>query len=135
MNDPERALIRTARRVGVLQGLADLGADVQDQLHRQALAPNVEPLHQSAQIAAVDVLHHQEVLAVVTEADVEDLDDVAVTQVREDVGLGDQELDEATILRQMRQDPLDGDRLLEPASSDGLAAEDLGHATGADALD
>jgi hypothetical protein len=76
-------------------------------------------------VDAVDELHHQEVLAVVAHADVEDLDDVAVAQDRHDLRLGDQQLDEARVARQVRQDPLDRDRLLEAAGGGGLAPKDL----------
>ena len=88
-----------------------------------------------AEVLAVDELHDQEVLAVVTEADVEDLDDVAVLEQRQHLRLGDQQLDEPLVLRQVREDPLDRDGLLEAAGGHGLAAEDLRHAADADAVE
>ena len=87
------------------------------------------------EVLAVDVLHDEEVLAVVAEADVEDLDDVAMLEEREDLRLGDQQLDEPPVLRQVRKDPLDRDGLLEAAGGHGLAAEDLRHAADADAVE
>ena len=88
-----------------------------------------------AEILAVDVLHDEEVLAVVAEADVEDLHDVAVLEQRQHLRLGDQQLDEPLVLREVRQDPLDRHGLLEAAGGHGLAAEDLRHAADADAVE
>jgi len=51
-----------------------------------------------AEVLAVDELHDQEVLAVVAEPDIEDLDDVAVLEQRQDLGLGDEQLDEPRVL-------------------------------------
>ncbi|MBE7451045.1 MAG: serine hydrolase [Kofleriaceae bacterium] len=55
----------------------------------------------------------QEVLAVVADADVEDLDDVAVAQRRRHLGLGDEAArdGEAAVLAEVGQDALDRDRL------------------------
>ena len=119
----------------VLERLAHLGADVEHEIERQSAALRLERALDRAEVLAVDELHHQEVLAVVAEADVEDLDDVAVLEQRQHLGLGDQQLDEPPILRQVRQDPLDRDRLLEAAGGHGLAAEDLRHAADADPVE
>jgi hypothetical protein len=104
---------------------------------RETWAPALglhEALH-GPDVLAVDVLHDEEVLAVVTQADIEDLNDVAVLQERQHLGLGDQKLDEATVLRQVRKDPLDRDGLLEAAGGHGLAAENFRHAADADAVE
>ena len=93
------------------------------------------PALDRAEILAVDVLHDEEVLLVVAEADVEDLRDVAVLEQRQHLRLGDQQLDEARVLREVRQDALDRDGLLEAARRDGLPSEDLGHAADADAVE
>ena len=112
-----------------------LGADVQREVERHPPALCLERALDRADVLAVDELHHEEVLVVVAEADVEDLHDVAVLEQRQHLRLGDQQLDEPRVLRQVRQDPLDRDRLLEAAGGHGLAAEDLRHAADANAVE
>ncbi len=124
-----------ARGVRVLERLADLRGDVQREIERQLLATGLEAALHRPEVLAIDVLHDQEVLAVVAEPDVEDLHDVAVAQQRQHLRLRDQQIDEAPVLRQVRQDAFDRDGLLEAAGRDGLAAEDLGHAADADAVE
>ena len=135
VNQRHRLAVRRARRVRVLERLADLGADVEREVERDPAAPALDAALDPAKILAVDVLHHQEVLAIVAQAHVEDLHDVAVLEQREHLGLGDQQLDEALVLREVRQDPLDRHGLLEAAGRDGFAAKDLGHSADADAVE
>ena len=119
----------------VLERLADLGADVEAQVERNPPALGLDAALHGTEILAVDVLHDQEVLRVVTEADVEDLDDVAMLEEGEDLGLCDQELDEALVLREVGKDALDRNGLLEAAGGHGLAAEDFRHAADADTVE
>ena len=119
----------------MLERLAHLGADVQPQVHRQEPPLGLEPGLDPAEVEPFDELDHQEVLAVVAQADVEDLHDVAVAQHRQHLGLGDQQLDEALVLAQVREDPLDRDGLLESSGGERATAEDLGHAAYPDAIE
>jgi len=87
-----------------------LGGDAQE-------AERVEP---------VDELERREVVAVdLTE--VEDLNDLRVGQLRGQLGLVDEHRDEAGVGRQVRQDPLHDQDLLEAMRGRDLRAEDLGH--------
>ena len=72
---------------------------------------------------------------VLGDPEVVDLDDVAVRERRVDARLGEQHLDEALVLREVGQDALDGDELLEAFGGDDAAFEDLGHAAHGDQLE
>jgi len=74
----------------VVQGFANLGADVQAQIHGQDAPLGLERDLQAAEVHAADELHDQEVLPIVAQADIEDLDDVAVAQEREHLGFRDE---------------------------------------------
>ena len=77
---------------------------------------------------------HRDVVGLVDLAQVEDLDDVRVRQRGHHLGLFDEHLDELLVARQVREDPLDGDHLLEAFDPLALGAEDLGHPAGRDLL-
>ena len=92
-------------------------------------------LHDHAQVVALDVLEDDEVLAVLGDPEIVDLDDVAVRERRVDARLGQQHLDEALVLREVGEDALDRDELLEAFGRDDTAFEDLGHAAHGDLLE
>src|SRR3954469_2495460 len=135
MDECHRLAVGTARTMRVLECFADLRTDVEREVERELASLGLDRALDGAQILAVHVLHHQEVLAVVTQADIEDLNDVAMLEEREDLRLGDEQLDESPVLRQVRKDPLDRNGLLEAAGGHGLAAEDLRHAADANAVE
>ena len=72
-----------------------------------------ELLGDDAQVVPFDVLEDDEVLAALGDAEVVDLDDVAVRERRVDARLGEQHVDEALVRGEVREDALDGDELLE----------------------
>ena len=90
MDERHHLAVGSLRGVGVLECLADLGADMEREIERHPLAAHFEPGLDGAQIFPVDVLHHQEVLAVVAEPDIEDLHDVAMLEQAQHLRLGDQ---------------------------------------------
>ena len=94
----------------------------------------VDLLHDHAQVVALDVFEDDEVFAVLRDAQIVDLDDVAVRERRVDARLGQQHLDEAVVLREVGKDPFDRDELLEAFSGNDAALEDLGHAAHGDLL-
>ena len=93
--------------------------------HAQALVPGAP--HDRAQVAAVDVLH-RDVVALLDPAEVEDLDDVRVGEAGHHLGLVHEHVQELLVLREVRQDALDRDDLLEALDAGALGLEDLGHA-------
>ena len=93
----------------------------------------LELAQQRGQVEAVDVLHRDE-QRLADAAEVEDLDDVGVAQLDRDLGLGDEARLELGVARQLGQDPLDREGLLEPVRAVGLGEEHLGHAADRDAV-
>ena len=118
-----------------VQPLRQLRGDVQRQHLGDDLAHRGDLLDDHAQVVALDELQHDEVLAVLGDPEVVNLHDVAVRERRVDARLGEQHLDEALVLREVREDPLDGDELLEAFGRDDAAFEDLGHAAHGDQLE
>ena len=93
-----------------------------------------QPVLDLEQVLAPDVLHRDEVRAV-DPAELEDLTDVRVRELTGDLRLVDEHLDEVAVLAHRREDPLDGDDLLEALDAVALGLEDLGHPADADALE
>src|SRR5690606_32699864 len=79
------------------------------------------------------ILHHDE-KAVVVVVDVEDLDDVGVSQRRGETRLLEEHLDELVVVAEVGVDPLEDDQLLEAADPLLEGEKDLGHATATDAM-
>src|SRR6185503_8417129 len=92
------------------------------------------PLEERLEVAPIDVLHDEEVRVVVRPRDVEDLDDVRVLEEQRQPRLVEEHRDELLVLRQVRQDALDRDRLLEPLHRLRHAAKHLGHTTMVESL-
>jgi hypothetical protein len=67
--------------------------------------------------------------------EVVDLNDVRVIQLRGQLRLVQEHLHEARLLRQVRPNALDDDRLLEALEARLAGEEDLGHAADGDAVD
>ncbi len=118
-----------------VQPLRELGGDVQRQRLGDDLALGGELLGDDPQVVALDVLEHDEVLAVLRDPEIVNLDDVAVRERRVDARLGQQHLDEALVLREVGEDALDRDELLESLRGDDAALEHLGHAADGDRLE
>ena len=134
MDDVHRAPFHVARVVRVVQRLQHL----HDDEHARCAAARARALRAGAQqpqrVEAVDELERDEVLAGDV-AEVEDLDDLRVRQLRRQLGLVDEHRDERRVGGQVRKDPLDDDDLLEAVRRDDLRAEDLGHSADGQPLD
>jgi hypothetical protein len=88
-----------------------------------------------AQIAAIDILEHDEVFAVGGNAQVVNLHDVLVRQRRVDARLGLQHLHEARVVGQARQHTLDDDHLFEAFFAARTPEKQLGHGAHGEALE
>ncbi len=112
--------------VGEGECRGDAGADGGDlaRRHRLGIAQH------GGERAAVDVLHDDEVRAVVL-APVEDGNDVGVRQVRRRLRLAPEALDEGAIDRELGEEHLEGDGPVELAVHGSV---DLGHAAARDEM-
>ena len=135
MNEPQRLPIVSLELVREMQPLRQLGGDVERQHLGNDLALGGELLGDHPQVVTLDVLEHDEVLPVLGDPQVVNLDDVAMGERRVDARLGQQHLDEPLVLREVREDPLDGDELFESFRGDDAAFEYLGHAAHGDQLE
>src|SRR5207249_9956706 len=88
-----------------VQGAAALQDDRRDQPQRQRLSPGKVRL----QRAALEELHHEVVPPVVGDVEVEDLDDVVVTDQVDRARLVEKPVDDGAIGRKARVQHLDGD--------------------------
>ena len=135
MNQAERLAIRSQQLVREVQPLRDLGRDVQRQRLGDDLAVAGDRLHDRAQVVALDVLEHDEVLALLGDPEVVDLHDVAVRERRVDARLGQQHGHEPLVGDQVGLDALDRHQLLEALGADDAALVHLGHAADGDAFE
>ena len=137
VNDAQRATIRTAPTMCVVERFAHLADDPELELERQPFdgAPTARLVrHGRAEVFAVQVLHRDEVRALLF-AEVEDLDDVRMAQQRRDLRFADEELGERLLRHQRREHALDDDGLLEAGDAAAAGAPNLGHAALADAIE
>ena len=68
-------------------------------------------------------------------AEIEDLHDVGVREADRELGLVDEQIGEPFALRELGQDALDDQDLLEALDAEALGLEDLGHASVAETLE
>jgi hypothetical protein len=101
---------------------------------RYRLALVAAAVEDGAQIAAVNVLEG-DVVRLLDHAEVEDLGDVRVVQLNRDLRLVDEHLDELFVLRDVRQDALDGNQALEALYAVGFGTKYLGHPPDVDPLE
>jgi hypothetical protein len=87
----------------------------------------------SAEVAPVDVLHRDEVLGA-DATELVDLDDVDVMEDRRELRFAHERLDEARVLRDVRQQSLQGDHALEALGTLLERAMHSGHTTDAEPL-
>ena len=102
-------------------------------LHRQRLVGAPGAPRQPVQRQTVDELHGDEEAAVRL-AELVDLHDIGVVQERRQAGLALEHVDEAGLLRQVRQDALDDAGLVEARGTVLLRQEHLRHAAHPEAL-
>jgi hypothetical protein len=140
VHDSQRARLLVAAAVRVIERLGHLGGDVDRQAEWQRLLLAAAAGKKRGEVEPRHVLHGHEVgggLAAreVDAAEVEHLDDVRVREAHRELGLVHEEVDEALVLGQARQDALDDQDLLEALDTEALGLEDLGHAALAEALE
>src|SRR5262249_38539858 len=114
-------------RVG--QAFADLHHEVDGLGGAHTPALPFERLQDRLQVRAVDKLHDDEV-SPVGDADVEDLDDVGMLQVKREPGLVEEHGEELFVLREVGQDAFDGDVFLEAFDRLGDSPIDFRHPAG-----
>ena len=112
VHERERAALVVARAVRVLERAEDGEDDVEADVERDVLAARRGGADEARAGRPVDVLHRHVELAVLL-AEVEHLDDVRVAEARADARLVDEHGDEVRVARELREDALDGDDLLE----------------------
>jgi hypothetical protein len=134
VDHPQRPAVLIGEAVGIGEPAAGLTADVGDQLWAGRPHGLPDRAHRLGQIVPADVLHRDEVFAV-DGAQLEDVDDVRVGQSRRELRLLDEHLDEAGIVRQVRQDPFDHEGPLETGRSLDAPLVDLRHAPAPDELE
>ncbi len=84
MNETERLSVVTLELVGEVEPLGQLGGDVQREDLGDDLPFGRQLLGDHPQIVALDVLQHDEVLAVLGDPEIVNLDDVPVRERRVD---------------------------------------------------
>ena len=124
--DDVQGLAVVLPRVGVVQALGQLHHHPHALLGQKGLARLQRVLDDVLQVVALDVFH-RDVVAAVLRIEIVNLNDIRVLQLRGDGRLVDEHLDEVLILREVRQDPLDHDGLLEALGAGRLRTEDLRH--------
>jgi hypothetical protein len=134
VDDVERLAVVALLVVGVVEALAGAADDVAGLRQRDRAALLLMQVEDAADVAAVDVLEG-DVERVLVAAELVDLADVAVLELDRQLGLGLEHRDEVRVAGDVRQDPLDGHRALEVVGAGLLGLVNLGHATGADALE
>jgi hypothetical protein len=139
VDQPQRLAVGPPQLVREVGPLAELDDDVQGHGVRQTQGAPArgrgprQHVEQRPQVAAIDILEDDEVLALLRDPEVVDLDDVPVGQRGVDARLGHQHADEPGVTGVGREDPLDGDGLLEPLVPHRAPSIDLGHSANGDA--
>jgi hypothetical protein len=111
--------------VRVLEALERLDRDVQRRVQRQARLG--QPLEQTREVHAVDVLHDEHVV-LAEHAEVEHLHDARVAQRERRARLLHEQRHAPAVAA--REDALDGHLLRDAVGADGLGEEHLAHAAG-----
>ena len=122
------------RVVRVVERVEHVARDQRGELGRQPDLRARTLAQQREHVDAVDELH-RDVRRVGVGAELEHLHDVAVIELRGDPRLVDEHLDERLVGREVRQDLLDRDQLLEAVLADQLRLEQLGHAADREAIE
>ncbi len=133
VHDRERVALLILAIVGEAQRLEHLAHDEQREPDGERLVL-LHPLDQARQIRALHVLHRH-VERAFRGAEVEHLHDVLVLEQHGDPRLVDEELHELLVAREIVEDLLDDERLLEASEAVGAGLPDLSHATDRDPFD
>ena len=134
VDQAERLSVAVAQIVRVLQTGRGLRDDLQDLREREQLVQLGRALGDAAQVRAVDELHRDEVVPVRL-AQIENRDDVRMVELRSEPRFVQEHVDELLVARQVREDPLEADLLLEARGACLPGEVDLRHSAGGDQLD
>ena len=116
MDDLQRQAALVAGLVGGMQALERVAHDPQDDRGRHPLALRPQRAREAAQRLALDVLHHQEELAL-RGHDIQRWDDVRMADARGEARLVEKHCDELGVSRELRVEPLDRDGAREASGS------------------
>src|SRR5262249_33729902 len=133
-DDLERVAVRVAQRVGVGEGAGDLVGDGAGEPGRKEHAERTAAAQQPAQIDAVEPLHGEVALAA-HGAELEQLDDAGVVELRAHARLAHQRVDEALVVGERRAQALDDALAHDAALVLNRGAVDDAHAALADGLE
>ncbi len=134
VHEAEGAALEVLLTVRMIERRGETRTDQQRQAERQRAALGARAVQDRAQVLAVDELHRDEVV-VADLAEVVDVDDVVVIELGGELGLVDEHRDEVGAVGEVRQDLLDGDRLLEALDALHARLPDLRHAADRDPLE
>ena len=134
MDDIQRLTLVVFSRVGVVQPLGDLCGNERRYPKREALVEARGGREYLVKIAAVHVLHGEEVITLNLLEGV-DLHDVAVVEAHGHAGLVDEHLDEPRVACQGRMDLFDHQQFLGALRATGTGEENLGHSSRSDLAD
>ena len=112
MDEAERLAVVVDLGVRVVERLAELEQQADGDVDRRRPGDLARVAEDATDVASVDVLHRDEVLGA-DAAELVDLDDVDVIEDRRELGLAHERLDEARVLREVRQQALQRDHALE----------------------
>src|SRR5207248_2895351 len=107
VNQPERA-VEIFELVNMLQRLADVAHDMQRRWYRQTAMPRDELFLHRAQTQPRDVFHRDEVAAIKL-AEVDDIDDIGMTETRRQRRFVDEHLSQIRLLLDVGEHGLDDD--------------------------
>jgi len=126
MDESHLLLVEVALAVRVVECRGDLRSDEERELGRHRLPHLGSPLEDALEVVAVDELH-RDVVGVGDLAEIVDVDDVVVVELRRELRLVDEHRDELFVVRHVRQDLLDRHRFLEAFDALHPGFPDLGH--------
>ena len=121
MDDSKGDAISVGSLVGVVEAPADPARDECPKIGRKGKTLVEVGSDKDFEIEPVDVFHDDVVVAL-GEAEVIDLDDVFMDEIRDELRLADEEPDELRVFGVLFEDSLDGDRFLkiDRTDQDGL---------------
>jgi hypothetical protein len=128
VHEAERPAMFVGRQVRVREPAEHVAGDENRERYRKARSFAGNVAEQARERYAVHVLHGHEELALAL-AEIDHLDDVRVLKPGTDASLVDEHGDEALVLREVRQNALDGEALGKAVGPRAAPHEHLRHAT------
>src|SRR5688572_4961433 len=134
MNDLQRLTVGAFEVVSVMQRFASIGDHARGVERRERPAALHPAPGDRREVLSRDELH-RDVVGVAFAAEVVDLDDVRMVELRAHPRFVEEHLDEGFLLREVAQDLLDDDEAIESGETSLARQPDLGHASGRELLD